>query len=191
MLKKLQLLIRISHSKQITRRYFVVNGFDGALTMLGLLFGFYIAGATDLAPILSACLGAALALGVSGVSSAYISESAEKKKELEALEQSMIADLGDSAHGEAARVMPLVIAVVNGFAPFFLGMVIISPLWISLWFPGVVATPIEMSIVIAFIMIFLLGVFLGRISGTFWLWSGLKAIGVALITGLLILVLSP
>jgi predicted membrane protein (TIGR00267 family) len=191
MLKKLQLLIRISRSKQITRRYFVVNGFDGALTMLGLLLGFYMAGASDLAAILSACLGAALALGVSGVSSAYISESAEKKKELEALEQSMIADLGDSAHGEAARVMPLVIAVVNGFAPFFLSMIIITPLWLTLWFPGVIANPIEIAVVIAFVMIFMLGVFLGRISGTFWLWSGLKAIGVALLTGLLILILSP
>ena len=38
---QLLLFIRITRSQRIARRYFVVNGFDGALTMLGLLMGFY------------------------------------------------------------------------------------------------------------------------------------------------------
>jgi predicted membrane protein (TIGR00267 family) len=191
MIKKLQLLIRISRSKQIARRYFVVNGFDGALTMLGLLTGFYVAGTTDMQTVLNACVGAAVALGVSGISSAYISESAEKKQELEKLEQAMIADLGDTAHGEAARLMPLVVALVNGMAPFLIAIIIISPVWISVWSQGLPNEPITISALIAFGLIFLLGVFLGRVGGTLWLWSGLKALGVALLTGLLILILSP
>jgi len=159
--------------------------------MLGLLTGFYVAGTSDLQTVLNACLGAAVALGVSGISSAYISESAEKKQELESLEQSMIADLGDTAHGEAARLMPLVVALVNGMAPFLIAIIIISPVWFSVLSPGVLDKPIEFSALIAFCLIFLLGVFLGRVGGTFWLWSGLKALGVALLTGLLILALSP
>jgi predicted membrane protein (TIGR00267 family) len=191
MLKKLKLLFRISRSQQIARRYFVVNGFDGALTMLGLLMGFYVADSVELTAVVSACFGAAVALGVSGVSSAYISESAEKQHELEKLEQAMITDLEDTAYGEAARLMPVVVAMVNGLAPFVIAMVIISPLWFSLWRPGVLTAPIEIATIIAFVLIFLLGVFLGRVSGTFWLWSGLKALGVAALTGLLILLLSP
>jgi len=191
MIKKLQLLVRISRSHQIARRYFVVNGFDGALTMLGLLTGFYVAGTSDLQTVLNACVGAAVALGVSGISSAYISESAEKRQELESLEQSMIADLGDTAHGKAARFMPLVVALVNGMAPFLIAIIIIFPVWFSVWSPGVLNKPIEFSVLIAFCLIFLLGVFLGRVGGTFWLWSGLKALGVALLTGALILALSP
>ena len=85
MLKQFQLLLSISHSHLIARRYFVVNGFDGALTMLGLLMGFYISGDVVLSVIITACMGTAIALAVSGISSAYISESAEKQQELKEL----------------------------------------------------------------------------------------------------------
>jgi hypothetical protein len=37
-------LLRISRSHGILRRYFVVNGFDGALAMLGLMRGFLVSG---------------------------------------------------------------------------------------------------------------------------------------------------
>jgi hypothetical protein len=41
----------------------------------------------------------------------------------------------------------------------------------------------------AFVIVFLLGVFLGRVGGTFWLWSGLQSLAVALVTvGLIYLI---
>ena len=71
MFKQFQLLFSISKSRLIARRYFVVNGFDGALTMLGLLMGFYVGNdSVDLHLLITACMGAAIALSVSGVSSA-------------------------------------------------------------------------------------------------------------------------
>ena len=38
---KLALIVQLTRATGIARRYFVVNGFDGALTMLGMLVGFY------------------------------------------------------------------------------------------------------------------------------------------------------
>ena len=38
---------QITRSDLIARRYFVVNGFDGGLTMLGLLVGFYVSEMSD------------------------------------------------------------------------------------------------------------------------------------------------
>ena len=73
---KIGFLLQITRSHGIVRRYFVVNGFDGALTMLGILSGFHVSEARDLRLVLGACLGAAIALGMSGLSSAYISERA-------------------------------------------------------------------------------------------------------------------
>ena len=35
MLKRLLFVLRMSHAHRIARRYFVTNGFDGALTILG------------------------------------------------------------------------------------------------------------------------------------------------------------
>ena len=163
-----------------------MNGFDGALTMLGLLMGFYISGDVVLSVIITACMGTAIALAVSGISSAYISESAEKQQELKELENAMISDLHESAHGQAARLMPFIVASVNGMAPLLFSLLIMSPLFLANWNSEWVAYPIESSAVVAFVLIFSLGVFIGKISDSFWLWSGLRALLIALITSLLI-----
>ena len=187
MLKKFQLLFSISRSNLIARRYFVVNGFDGALTMLGLLMGFYVSNEDVVTHmVFTACMGAAIALSVSGISSAYISESAEKKQELKELESAMIANLQDTAYGQAARSMPFIIAVVNGFAPLIFSLIIMTPLVLAQWSPELITYPIETSVVTAFILIFFLGIFIGNISDSFWLWAGLRALMIALITSLII-----
>ena len=186
MLKRFQLLFRISRSNLIARRYFVVNGFDGALTMLGLLMGFYVSNDVVLKTVVTACMGTAIALAVSGISSAYISESAEKKKELKELEDAMVSDLQESAHGQAARFMPFIVAVVNGMAPLVFALIIMMPLGLARWQPGLITYPIETAVAVAFILIFFLGVFIGKISDSFWLWAGLRALLIALITSLLI-----
>jgi len=188
---QLLLFIRITRSQRIARRYFVVNGFDGALTMLGLLMGFYVSDQVALSVAISVCLGAAVALGMSGLTSAYISETAERAHELKVLEEAMITDLGESAHGKAARLMPFLIAVINGLAPFLIALIIVLPLALGHWYPELILKPVEYATVLAFIIIFLLGVFLGRISGHFWLWSGFKTLFIAFITTLLIYVISP
>jgi len=63
-------LLRITSTQDIVRRYFVVNGFDGELTMLGLISGFLISSSENTDVIINVYLGAAIALGVSGKSSA-------------------------------------------------------------------------------------------------------------------------
>jgi hypothetical protein len=39
---------------------------------------------------------------------------------------------------------------------------------------------------LAFVMIFFLGVFLGNVSKTFWLWAGLRSLAIAVVTSALI-----
>ncbi|NNG14502.1 MAG: hypothetical protein HKM22_05015 [Gammaproteobacteria bacterium] len=179
-------LLRITRTHDIVRRYFVVNGFDGALTMLGLIIGFLISTTTDLSVIINACLGAAIALGVSGASSAYVSEAAERRHALEKLEEAMISDLQESAHGEAARRVPLLIALVNGAAPFIISLLILTPLWLSNAGITLPLSPLYAAIIVALLLIFLLGVFLGRIAGISWLRSGIQTLLVALVTAALI-----
>lgn len=181
--------LRITRTHDIVRRYFVVNGFDGALTMLGLITGFIISKLDNLTVMLNACLGAAIALGMSGISSAYVSEMAERKRALDKLEEAMVADLGDSAHGEAARRVPLLIALVNGLAPLIISLLIISPLWLANAGIGLPLSPLYCAIIVAMLLIFLLGVFLGRISGISWLRSGIQTLLVAVTTATIIYLL--
>ena len=177
---------QIRQSKGIIRRYFVVNGFDGALTMLGLVTGFYLSGTDALDVVIGACLGATIALGVSGLTSAYLSESAERQRWLSELEAAMVADLSDSAPATSARWMPLMIALVNGAAPVILALVIITPLWLASRGIPLPLAPLPTAVVTAFLSLFALGAFLGRVGGTSWLWSGVKSLLIAAITVLVI-----
>ncbi len=176
-------LFRVAGAHPIARRYFVVNGFDGALTMLGIIVGFHGSGETNVVVIISACVGAAVALGVSGVTSAYISEAAERAREYHELEEAMLTDLESSVHSRARKLVPVFIAAVNGIAPLSISLLIIAPLWISMLVDEAAFHPLETSLAVALFVIFLLGVFLGRISRTFWLLAGLRTLLVALLTG--------
>lgn len=188
-LKQFRNLLKISRSREIMRRYFVVNGFDGALTMLGLIMGFYISDRVELVVIITTCFATALALAMSGISSAYISEAAERRRTLKKLEKAMMSTLDDSDHARVAVWIPWLVALVNGISPLLIALIIISPLWLAHYGVVLALEPLLTSMAIALLIIFLLGIFLGRIGGTFWLWSGLQSLLVALATlGLIYLV---
>ncbi len=180
--KRLRALLAISESEQIMRRYFVVNGFDGALAMLGLMVGFRVSQPVDPGVVITSGLATAFALGMSGLSSAYLSEVAERRRELDRLEKAMITSLAESDHARAATWIPWLVAFVNGAAPLVIGLLTVLP--IGLAQRGVVLPidPIQAAIAVSLLLVFLLGVFLGHVDGTFWLWSGLRSLGVALLT---------
>jgi VIT1/CCC1 family predicted Fe2+/Mn2+ transporter len=98
----------------------------------------------------------------------------------------MITDLRDSAHGEAARGVPLLIALVNGFAPLAISLLILTPLIAANAGLALPVSPLYAAVVIALLLIFLLGVFLGSIAGVSWLRSGVQTLLVAILTAALI-----
>ncbi len=176
-----QLFFILYRGRKIARRYLVTNGFDGTLTMLGLMTGFYVSGTKDLGVAINACLGAAIALFVSGFFSAYLSEKAERKQELQEFEQALLVDLEESRYGEASRYLPFFIASVNGLSPLFFSLLIISPLFLSFYGVEWPFSPFLVAIITALLCIFLLGVYLGKISRQFWLWAGLRTVLIAMI----------
>lgn len=185
--KQKHLMLHILRARSIARRYLITNGFDGALTMLGMITGFYTSGMTELSVAISACLGAAVALFISGLSSAYLSEKAEREKELRELEQALVTDLKESDYGTASRYLPILVALVNGLSPLLLSLLIILPLFLAEQGYVLLFSPFINSIIVALICVFFLGLFLGKISKTFWLWSGLRTLAIAIITVAIIL----
>lgn len=181
-LKQIKILLEVSQSRGIMRRYFVVNGFDGALTMLGLVMGFYVSEHVDLSVVITTCVATALALSMSGISSAYISEAAERRRTLVQLEKAMAASLNESHHARATIWIPWLVALVNGIAPLIISLIIITPLWLAHHGIVPVPDPLPTAMATALAVIFFLGVFLGRVGGIFWLWSGLQSLAVALVT---------
>lgn len=167
----------------------ITNGFDGAFTMLGLNMGFYVAQTKDLWLIFHACLGATIALTMSGLSSAYISEAAERQKVLRELEASMITDLSDSSHAQAARWIPVWVAFVNGVAPLMVSMLILSPVWLTLSQWLVVPYPIIATIGVALLLLFSLGGYAGKIGGTSIWKTGFRTLFIGLAISLIVLVI--
>lgn len=182
--------LQITHSQGIMRRYFVVNGFDGALTMLGLIIGFLFSSPASLQVIINACMGATIALAVSGTSSAYVSEQAELRLALSNLQDAMVTKLHEGAHAEAVRWVPVFIALVNGSAPLIISLLIIAPLWLATLGVAFITAPLQSAVLIATMIIFLFGVFLGRLSGVTWLISGIKTLLIAALTVALIYLFS-
>jgi predicted membrane protein (TIGR00267 family) len=179
-------LIRLSQSQSIIRRYFVVNGFDGALTMFGLILGFMLSKEIQVVSVINVCLGAAIALSVSGVSSAYVSERAERKFLLHKLEDAMLSDLSDSSHARAAQLVPIVVALVNGLAPLIISSLIMIPLWLNEAGFAWVTAPLWASLCVAGLLLFALGVVLSDIAGIPWYLSGLKTLAIGFSTAFLI-----
>jgi len=98
----------------------------------------------------------------------------------------MITDLQDTAHGDAARWVPLWIALVNGAAPLFISLLMLLSLWLARAGVALPISPLYAAIAVALLLILQLGVMLGRTAAISWLPSGAQTLPVAVVTVALI-----
>jgi predicted membrane protein (TIGR00267 family) len=162
---------RVAEVGEIARRYFAMNAFDGVLTTLGVLIGGYVAKVQSKHQIVAVGLGAAVAMGVSGFYGSYLIERAERDRSLRELEDVTLSSLEDSDIAAASTYATIVIALVDGLSPFIAAILVLMPFLV-----GTVAihTAYFVGVVIAFAELFLLGLFLGRVSRQRLIWSGVK-----------------
>jgi predicted membrane protein (TIGR00267 family) len=96
MIEKVRTYADITDFLSIARRYFVNNFYDGMLTVLGIILGFFISilrGSQltiDSYLILLTGLATSISMFVSGISGSYISEKAEQKKLKLELDKAMV-----------------------------------------------------------------------------------------------------
>ncbi len=154
---------RISGTAEIARRYLVMNAFDGVLTIIGVLMGNYMAGVRDVAIVINTGLTTSVAMGVSGLWGAYLTESAERERDLAELEKSTLTDLKDTKIGRASRWAVIVVSLVDGLAPFVAALLVMIPLFLSRLI-GSVEVSYLLSLALSLLTLFGLGVFLGHIS---------------------------
>ena len=189
MFRKIAEILRLSEAGEIARRYFIINFFDGILTALGVIIGIYAVGIHDIQIITAAVIGAAIAMFVSGFSGAYISERAEKAEDLKRIERAMLRKMGKTKIGEAARKVPFIVAFVNGLSPAISSIVIIIPCAFALAGLLQEAYVFPFVLTISFSLLFILGIFLGRIAKENTLFFGLKTLIIgAVAAGLCMLV---
>ena len=161
--RKIRLYLKVTRASGIARRYFVMNGFDGAMTAFGIILGSWIAGVSKPEVIVLAGLGACLAMGLSGFFGAYMAERAERERHLKELEKATHNHV-DPIQYEASRFVEFYVALIDGLSPTLTAIISIIPFilvsagWMSIGDAYIV------SMILALITLFLLGIYLGKIS---------------------------
>ena len=189
LIEKIRRYIKVSGIAPITRRYFIMNAFDGATTTLGIVAGAYVAGIVDEFWIIWPGLGATLAMSLSGFVGAYMTEEAERAGEMRILERSMLIKLKDTVVGRASRFASLWASLIDGLSPALASLSCLSPFFLSSVGLFSTAHASQLSIVISLTIMFLLGAFLGRISKRSMAAHGAKMLLVGLIITFIFLAL--
>ena len=181
---------KISNVGSITRRYFVMNAFDGALTMLGVVIGAYVADINEPAIIISAGVAGSIAMGASGISGAYMTEKAERTKKLKDLESAMLADLKDGLHEKSHRFAAAFAAIIDGVSPAIAAMAVISPFFIVNI--GIISAEVAFysSVAITLVVLTLLGIYLAKISDENMIRYGLQMLVIGIITAFICILTS-
>jgi predicted membrane protein (TIGR00267 family) len=174
-LEEIQTYNQIAGIAEIARRYFAMNAFDGVLTTIGVLAGNYLAGVRDLSIPIRIGIATSIAMGISGLWGAYLTESAERQKELTDLERISLIDQSETSIGRASRFAVIVVSVVDGLAPALAAFIVLIPLFLASWINNPILS-YGLAGGIALICLFGLGMFLGKVSEKSLIGYGFKTL---------------
>ena len=166
---------------EIGRRYFAMNAFDGVLTIIGVLMGNFMAEVRQPAIVISTGLSTCIAMGISGLWGAYLTESAERKRDLDELQNHVLADLSQTKIGRASRAAVVSVALVDGLAPFFSALTVLTPFFFTAFLTDITVS-YYLSLGMALAALFGLGAFLGKVSRDNLVVSGAKMITAGLVS---------
>ena len=187
---KIRIQLKWTHGEEIARRYLAMNAFDGVLPVLGIIMG-GLASFTFQSPLiifqtsLLAIFATTFSMLVSGVTSSYLTEGAERRREIQDLERSMLTSLEQSTLAQATRTTVLVVSLINGLSPFSAGLVTAVPLMFVFFGLGIEVAFLS-SVITAMLILFILGLFLGRVSRTNVIIYGLKTLSAGIVVMLVI-----
>jgi len=158
-----------------------MNAFDGALTMIGVLMGNYTAGVDSPRIVVSTGLATSVAMGISGLWGAYLTEAAERKREISEMSAQVLVDLNETRIGRASRFAVAVVAIVDGVSPALAALVILSPFFVADLF-GQIQWVYFTALGLALLSLFGLGVFLGIVSRENIFLYGLRTVVAGLVS---------
>ena len=164
---------RIAGFWQIARRALANNAFDGVLTMVGVVMGQWVGGIENPATVILIGVATSISIGISGLWGAYLAESAERGRELAKLEKISLTDLGETKIGRASRMAVVVVSLVDGLSPLLSSLIVLTPFFFASRGGGMLVSYV-LSMALALVCLFILGMFLGHISGRSLVGYGLR-----------------
>jgi predicted membrane protein (TIGR00267 family) len=168
------------------RRAFANNAFDGALTFLGILMGNLVLREVQPLTVIKIGLSTCLAIGMSGAFGRFLSERAERKLLMKQMEKNMFTDLSASSLNREAKKKTISISIIDGVSPAFTALIPLIPFFLAQASIISVFASIVASFALVFILLFGLGLFLGKTSEENALLYGGLVVSVGFITSLII-----
>lgn len=190
--------LELTKGVEIARRYLAMNAFDGALTMLGLILGGLITinpaipdeASLQFNAILLAAAGTSIAMAISGFSGSYLTESAERDREVDELGKAMLTDMSDTMYAKATRTTSVVVALVDGASPAIAAFIIIIPLFFVPYGYLGYRMAFYIAIAICMALLFCLGLFLGAVSKKNMWAYGVRTLFAGILTAILMFIIS-
>ncbi len=185
-IKNMKFYLKITRGDTIARRYFIMNSFDGIVTILGIITGSFATNIADPGKILAIGLSAAVAMGISGISGTFIAEKTEREIEISELEESLLSDLKDTIYAKAVRFTVIFVSLIDALSPLLASAIALIPIILSCYniLPNI--TGIYLSEVSALIYLFVLGSALAKTLGKNLIIEGAKMMIIGIITGVVI-----
>ncbi len=188
--ERVQAQLRLTQGTEIARRYLAMNAFDGVLPVLGIIMG----GLASLAfqdpevifeTSILAIFATSFAMLISGMTSSYLTEGAERKRDIEELERSLLSNLDGSVIVRATKTTTIVVSLINGLSPFLAALGTSAPLFLVL-FGLPVEVAFTLSVLVSLMILFVLGMFLGKVSSSNMTVYGIKTLAAGILVILMI-----
>ena len=182
--------IKVLVEHEIVRRYIIINSFDGALTILGIIMAVFIGGFHDPKLIILPSVGASIAMCVSGIWGSYAAERAEIRKKIRQIETHLMHDLTGTEFSRKREEMAWIIGVIDGIIPLILAIVLILPFFFVV--PGMITISVAYYISLSLIglNLFVLGLFAGKIAQENMLKQGFIMLLAGVVIGVIFIVLA-
>lgn len=189
MKNRIRKYIKVLAEHEIVRRYIIINSFDGALTILGIVMAEFLSNITDPKLIILPGIGAAVAMCVSGIWGAYSAERAEVKNKIRTMEAHLLKDLSNTEFKRKRERMALMIGLVDGLSPLLVSLVILVPFFCVK--AGCVSMQMAyyISLFIISAILFVLGAFAGRIARESMVKHGIMMLIAGAIIGIIFILL--
>lgn len=188
-IESIRTMLRYSGKSEMVRRYFFTNGFDGAISMLGVIMGLGLLGNVENFIVVTAGLGAALGMFVSGFMGTYVTESAESEKRMRELREVLLTDVSNTVFDEAGRIGALVAGLLQGSGSLVFSVCVLSPYIASLFVGGLGAYSLLLSVILGLVVLFLLGMLLGRMTRQRVVLTGIKMATAGVATALILILI--
>jgi len=183
-------ILDILKDEGIARRFFVMNSFDGILTVLGVLIAMYLFDEKNPNFIILSCIAPAIALTISGIWSAYTIERAERKRELGMIEKQMLRSLKETKISRRLNLLVILNSLINGISPLIVSVFTISPFLFSLTKLISIKMAFYIAFTITLLILFSLGMFVGEIGDFNKLIMGLSMVIIGITIALIMYILN-